>query len=54
MKEEYSFVYILGRPDEAMVKAKKEKFEEEAEFNSILSLVPSAKPLYGYVIYADN
>ena len=48
MAGEYAFLYILGRPDEALIKAKKDRFVSEADMNMLLQ--QAGQPLHGTVI----
>jgi endo-1,4-beta-D-glucanase Y len=52
LRDEYGFLYVLGKLDENQAKAKKEQFQNEADFTSILH--NSDKPLYGYVRSVDR
>ena len=47
VRDEYSFLYVLGKPDENLVKQKKEKFPSEAEFNTFTQQL--GYPCYGTV-----
>ena len=47
INDEYAFMYVLCKVDENLVKAKKDMFQSEADYASLLH--NSDKPLYGYV-----
>ena len=47
IQDEYTFMYVLAKPDETMVKAKKDKFASESDMNAVLQSHTTS--LYGYV-----
>lgn len=47
VRDEYSFMYILAKPDETLINQAKAKFPSEAEFNAFMQ--QSFGPLYGCV-----
>jgi endo-1,4-beta-D-glucanase Y len=48
LKDEYSFMYVLGKIDQTQAKTKSGLFQNEADLTAILH--NSDRPLYGYVI----
>lgn len=47
LRDEYAFMYVLGKIDEAQARAKKDQFQVESDMTALLH--NGDRPLYGYV-----